>query len=111
MGLGLVQMLLSEVGFAPSAASVEHVNGPTLPVISRSYVDTEFHGSLNSPVVNFADSNESLALADWQRDGADLAQRPARVGVGQVHSAASSRSSEMESESSGWTLNAFTIAA
>lgn len=61
MGLGLVQRALSEVGFAPSAASVEHVNGPTLPVISRSYVDTEFHGSLNSPVVNFADSNESLA--------------------------------------------------
>ena len=60
MGLGLVQRALSEVGFAPSAASVEHVNGPTLPVISRSYVDTEFHGSLNSPVVNFADSNESL---------------------------------------------------
>ena len=52
-----------------------------------------------------------VALADWQRDGADLAQRPARVGVGQVHSAASSRSSEMESESSGWMLNAFTIAA
>jgi len=23
-------------------------------------VNTEFHGSLNSPVVNFADSNESL---------------------------------------------------
>lgn len=62
MGLGLVQRALSEVGFAPSAASVEHVNGPTLPVISRSYVDTEFHGSLNSPVVNFADSNESLLI-------------------------------------------------
>ncbi len=60
MSLGLAQRALSEVGFAPSAASVEHVNGPTLPVISRSYVDTEFHGSLNSPVVNFADSNESL---------------------------------------------------
>ena len=60
MSLSLVQWLLSEVGFAPSAASVEHVDGPTLPVISRSYVDTEFHGSLNSPVVNFADSNESL---------------------------------------------------
>jgi len=61
VSLSLVQGLLSEVGFAPSAASVEHVNGPTLPIISRSYVDTEFHGSLNSPVVNFADSNESLA--------------------------------------------------
>ena len=60
VGLGLVQRALSEEGDAPSAASVEHVNGPTLPVISRSYVDTEFHGSLNSPVVNFADSNESL---------------------------------------------------
>jgi hypothetical protein len=48
------------VGFGPSAASVEHVHGPALLVISRSYVDTEFHGSLNSPVVNFADSNESL---------------------------------------------------
>lgn len=60
MSLSLVQGLLSEVGLAPSAASVEHVNGPTLPIISRSYVDTEFHGSLNSPVVNFADSNESL---------------------------------------------------
>jgi hypothetical protein len=61
VSLSLVQRLLSEVGFAPSAASVEHVNGPTLLVISRSYVDAEFHGSLNSPVVNFADSNESLA--------------------------------------------------
>lgn len=61
VSLSLVQRLLSEVGFGPSAASVEHVNGPTLPVISRSYVSTEFHGSLNSPVVNFADSNESLA--------------------------------------------------
>lgn len=60
MSLGLVQRMLSDVGFAPSAASVEHVNGPTSPIISRSYVDTEFHGSLNSPVVNFADSNESL---------------------------------------------------
>src|SRR5574343_590716 len=60
VSLSLVQGLLSEVGFAPSAASFEHVYGPTLPVISRSYVDTEFHGSLNSPVVNFADSNESL---------------------------------------------------
>src|SRR5574343_839393 len=60
VSLSLVQRLLSEVGFGPSAASVEHVNGPTLPVISRSYVYTEFHGSLNSPVVNFADSNESL---------------------------------------------------
>jgi hypothetical protein len=62
VSLSLVQRLLSEVGFAPSAASVEHVNGPTLPVISRSYVDTEFHGSLISPVVNFADSNESLLV-------------------------------------------------
>jgi len=62
VSLSLVQRLLSEVGFAPSAASVEHVNGPTLLVISRSYVDAEFHGSLNSPVVNFADSNESLAI-------------------------------------------------
>lgn len=61
MSLSLVQRALSEVGFGPGAASVEHVNGPTLPVISRSYVDTEFHGSLNSPAVNFADSNESLA--------------------------------------------------
>ena len=52
-------------GFGPSAASVEHVNSPTLPVISRSYVDTEFHGSLNSPVVNFADSNESLRVSFW----------------------------------------------
>ena len=60
VSLSLVQRLLSEVGFGPSTASVEHVNGPTLPIISRSYVDTEFHGSLNSPVVNFADSNESL---------------------------------------------------
>ena len=64
MSLSLVQGLLSEVGFAPSAASVEHVNGPTLPIISRSYVDTEFHGSLNSPVVNFADSNESLGTRE-----------------------------------------------
>jgi hypothetical protein len=63
VSLSLVQRLLSEVGFAPSAASVEHVNGPTLLVISRSYVDAEFHGSLNSPVVNFADSNESLPHA------------------------------------------------
>jgi hypothetical protein len=62
VSLSLVQRLLSEVGFDPSAASVEHVNSPTLPVISRSYVDTEFHGSLNSPVVKFADSNESLAI-------------------------------------------------
>lgn len=66
MSLSLVQGLLSEVGLAPSAASVEHVNGPTLPIISRSYVDTEFHGSLNSPAVNFADSNESLAF--YNRD-------------------------------------------
>lgn len=49
----LVQGALSEVGF-----------GPTLPVISRSYVDTEFHGSLNSPSVDFADSNESLPKTD-----------------------------------------------
>ena len=62
VSLSLVQRALSEVGFGPGAAPVEHVNGPTLPVISRSYVDTEFHGSLNSPVVNFADSNESLAV-------------------------------------------------
>ena len=61
MGIGLVQRALSEVGFGPSAASVVDVDRPALPVISRSYVDTEFHGSLNSPSVNFADSNESLA--------------------------------------------------
>ena len=64
MGLSLVQRALSEVGFGPSAASVVYVDRPTLPVISRSYVDTEFHGSLNSPVVNFADSNESLGNSD-----------------------------------------------
>ena len=55
------------MGFGPGAASVEHVNGPTLPVISRSYVDTEFHSSLNSPVVNFADSNESLSNMDRRK--------------------------------------------
>ena len=65
MGLTLVQGPLSEVGFAPGAASVEHVNDPTLPIISRSYVDTEFHGSLNSPAVNFADSNESLPAGNY----------------------------------------------
>ena len=70
MSLDLAQRTLSEVGFGPSAASVEHVNGPTLPVISRSYVDTEFHGSLNSPAVNFADSNESLLgnFGTWLND-------------------------------------------
>ena len=45
-----------------STASVEHVNGPTLPVISRSYVDTEFHGSLNSPVVNFCGFKRCFAF-------------------------------------------------
>ena len=84
MSLSLVQGLLSEVGFAPSAASVEHVNGPTLPIISRSYVDTEFHGSLNSPVVNFADSNESLVVLEVEhgiveRLAATLAFRRAHV--------------------------------
>lgn len=78
MSLSLVQRALSEVGFAPSAASVEHVNGPTLPVISRSYVDTEFHGSLNSPVVNFADSNESLGSDVPNAPTAPSAALPAR---------------------------------
>lgn len=80
VSLGLVQRALSEVGFGPSAASVEHVNGPTLPVISRSYVDTEFHGSLNSPVVNFADSNESLVrVSHFSSSGSNstvMRQRP-----------------------------------
>lgn len=60
MGLGLVQRALSKVRFGPGAASVEHVNGPPLPIISRSYVNVLVHGVLNSPSVNSADSNVTL---------------------------------------------------